>query len=259
MFYTLSNVLSYSPLRYLIYFLDIIAVASLLYLLYILMNKTRVYSIAIGIFFIAMLTLVSKGLGLSTLTWIFNKFFQIGIIAVVILFQSEIKHGLRVLGGSTVFRRTLGYNETHIQKVINAVFNLSNKGFGALIVFQKKASLHTFMERSIIIDAQMSSELIETIFYKNNPLHDGAIIVTQDRLAAASVYLPLTDIEPTIKNRRLGTRHRAALGMSEQTDAVIVVVSEETQSVSIVHEGILQYNLSKEAVNKKLEELLKIK
>ena len=115
------------------------------------------------------------------------------------------------------------------------------------------------VDRAVKLNADISIELIESIFFKNNPIHDGAAIIMENRIAAASAYLPLTEIEPKIKNRRLGTRHRAALGVSEQTDAVVVVVSEETQCVSIVHNGILEYNLSREELDRRLGELLEIK
>ena len=110
-----------------------------------------------------------------------------------------------------------------------------------------------------LIISSLVIKLIESIFFKNNPIHDGAAIIMENRIAAASAYLPLTETEPQIKNRRLGTRHRAAIGISEQTDAVVVVVSEETQCVSIVHGGILEYNLSRDELYKRLGELLEVK
>lgn len=136
---------------------------------------------------------------------------------------------------------------------------MSYKGHGALIVFQRNISLHSLIDRAIRLNADISIELIEAIFFKNNPIHDGAAIIMENRIAAASAYLPLTEMEPKIKNRRLGTRHRAALGISEQTDAVILVVSEETQSISIVHNGILEYDLNRDELYARLGELLEIK
>lgn len=259
MLYTISDTISLSNWRYLFYAIDILFVTGLLYLLYLLMYNTRAYSIALGILVLFFITLLARIFGLTTVTWIFDKFFQVGIIAMVVLFQAEIKHGLRLLGGRAFLKKTLGYDENQIQKILSATFNLSYKGFGALIVFQRNMSLHSIVERAVVLDASISIELIESIFFKNNPIHDGAAIIMQDRIAAASAYLPLTEIEPQIKNRRLGTRHRAALGISEQTDAVVVVVSEETQCVSVVHSGILEYNLSREELYNRLKELLEIK
>lgn len=259
MLYTISDAIALSNWRYLFYAVDILLVACLLYVLYLLMYNTRAYSIALGIFVLFFITILSRIFGLTTLTWIFDKFFQVGIIAMVVLFQAEIKHGLRLIGGRAFFKKTLGYDESQIQKILSATFNLSYKGFGALIVFQRKMPLHSLVERAVVLDAEITIELIEAIFFKNNPIHDGAAIIMQDRIAAASAYLPLTEIEPQIRNRRLGTRHRAALGVSEQTDAVVIVVSEETQCVSVVHNGILEYNLSREELFNRLEELLELR
>lgn len=258
MFYFLNDLTTTSPFRYLIYTLDILIVASFIYVIYLLMRKTKAYSMAIGILLILIVTIISRILSLSTITWIFDRLFQVGIIAVVVLFQSEIKHGLRVLGSKTSLGRTLSYESSSIQKIVNASYNLSYKGFGALIVLQKNTSLHSFIDDSIIIDANISEELIETIFYKNNPVHDGAVVITQNKIDAVSVYLPLTQVEPKVKGKRLGTRHRAAIGISEQTDAVVIVVSEENQCVSIVHNSELEYNLGKEELKNKIKEYLEI-
>lgn len=258
MSYFLNDFLIFSNWKYLFYFIDIFVVACFIYVLYILLQKTKANRIVVGIGLLLFITFIARILGLSTLTWLFDKFFQVGIITMVIVFQSELKHGLTLLGGGILFRKSIGYDETQINKVLNASFNLSHKGFGALIIFQRKISLHTYIEKSIVLDAVLSSELIESIFYKNNPIHDGASIITQDRIAAASVYLPLTEIEHHIKNRRLGTRHRAALGISENTDAAVVVVSEETSHVSIVYNGKLYYNLTREECHKKLQNILEI-
>lgn len=259
MLYNINNFISTSNWRYLFYSLDIILVAILFYIFYMLMYNTRAYSIALGFIILLFITLIAKIFGLTTLSWLFDKFFQVGLIAIVVLFQAEIKHGLRILGGRALFKKSFGYNEDQIQKIMSATFNLSYKGYGALIVFQRNISLHSLVDKAVRLNADISIELLESIFFKNNPIHDGAAIIMENRIAAASAYLPLTETEPQIKNRRLGTRHRAALGISEQTDAVVVVVSEETQCVSIVHGGILEYNLSRDELYKRLGELLEVK
>ena len=259
MLYVINNFISTSNWRYFFYGLDIVLVAVLFYIIYMLMYNTRAYSIAIGFIILFFITLIAKVFGLSTLSWIFDQFFQVGLIAIVVIFQAEIKHALRILGGKAFLKKSFRYDEDQIQKILSATFNLSYKGFGALIVFQRNISLHSLVDRAVKLNADISIELVESIFFKNNPIHDGAAIIMENRIAAASAYLPLTEIEPKIKNRRLGTRHRAALGVSEQTDAVVVVVSEETQCVSIVHNGILEYNLSREKLDERLGELLEIK
>ncbi len=258
MFYYFNNFISNTSLRYLFYAVDIVLVAIFFYFLYIFMYNTKAYSIAIGIVVLAFLTFVSKILGLSTLSWIFDKFFQVVLVAIIVLFQSEIKHALRILGGPTLLKRTFGYSENNINDILTATFNLSYKGYGALIVFQRNISLHSLADRAVKLDAKISVELIESIFFKNNPLHDGAVVIVGKKIFLASAYLPLTDKELKVHNRRLGTRHRAAIGISEQTDAVVLVVSEETQGISIAHNGKLEYNLNREELQNRLGELLSI-
>ena len=259
MLYNINNFISNSGWKYLFYGIDIILVTILFYILYIFVYNTRAYNVVAGFIILFFITLIARVFGLTTLSWIFDKFFQVGLIAIVVLFQAEIRHGLRILGGRALFKKSFGYDENNIQKILSAAFNLSYKGHGALIVFQRNISLHSLIDRAIRLNADISIELIESIFFKNNPIHDGAAIIMENKIAAASAYLPLTEMEPKIKNRRLGTRHRAALGISEQTDAVILVVSEETQSISIVHNGILEYDLNRDELYARLGELLEIK
>ncbi len=255
MFNYINNFISLTPIRYFLNVVDILLVAIILYILYLLIYNTRAYVVIRGLFVIFILTILSKILGLQTVTWFFSRFFQVGIIAIVILFQAEIKQGLIILGSSTLFRTAIGYDTNDVQKIINAVYIMSQKHLGAIIVFQRKVSLHTFIEKSIALDARISSELIETIFYNYNPLHDGAMIINQNRIAATSAYLPLTTNEPKGK-RRYGSRHRAALGISEQTDAVAIIVSEETSNVSIAFAGELICDLEKEETIKHLNKIL---
>ena len=249
MLYNINNFISNSAWKYIFYGIDIVLVAILFYLVYIFVYNTRAYSVVAGFIILFFITFMARVFGLTTL----------GLIAIVVLFQAEIRHGLRILGGRAFFKKSFGYDENNIQKILSAAFNLSYKGHGALIVFQKNISLHSLIDRAVKLNADISIELVEAIFFKNNPIHDGAAIIMENRIAAASAYLPLTEMEPKIKNRRLGTRHRAALGISEQTDAVILVVSEETQSISLVHNGILEYDLNRDELYARLGELLEIK
>lgn len=259
MLYSINNFLSTSYIRCFLNIVDILLIAAIIYVLYLLLYNTRAYVVVRGLIIIFTVAVLSRILGLATVTWFFSSFFQVGIIALVILFQSEIKHGLILLGSSTLFRAVMGYDSSDIQKIINAVYTISYKKYGAIIVFQRKMSLHALIEKSIQLDASISSELIETIFYHHNPLHDGAIIIRQGRVASASVYLPLTANEPDTSVRRFGTRHRAAIGISEQTDAAALVVSEETQSVSIAFEGKIKYDLAREDAISYLTEILGVK
>lgn len=255
---SISNFLSLTPIKYFLNVVDILLIAIILYVFYLLIYNTRAFVVIKGILFISILAILSRLLGLTTVSWFFSSFFQVGIIAIVVLFQSEIRQGLVMLGNSSLFRSVLGYDLDDVQKIINAIYSLKKKKVGALIVFQRKVSLTTYVERSIVLNAVISSELIESIFYKNNPLHDGAVIINNNTIASASSYLPLTENEP-IGKRRYGSRHRAALGISEHTDALAIVVSEETNHVSIAFKGHLFYDLTKEQMISHLNSALEIK
>lgn len=236
---------------------DILIVAAFFYNVYLLLVNTRAYAVFQGIALIFFFTFVAKVLNFAGLSWLLDKALEASLITVVILFQSEIKRGLILLGQNTFFSKMFRFDTANLYKIINAAYALSKKRFGGLIVIKRKISLQGILEKAVILNAEISSELIETIYYHHNPLHDGAIIVDQSHIIAASAYLPLTEGEQdSTKSRRLGTRHRAALGISEQSDAVVVVVSEETAAVSLVYNGRLYYNLGREELGSKLETLL---
>ena len=182
MLYNINNFISNSGLKYLFYGIDIILVTILFYILYIFVYNTRAYNVVAGFIILFFITLIARVFGLTTLSWIFDKFFQVGLIAIVVLFQAEIRHGLRILGGRAFFKKSFGYDENNIQKILSAAFNLSYKGHGALIVFQKNISLHSLIDRAIRLNADISIELIESIFFKNNPIHDGAAIIMENRI-----------------------------------------------------------------------------
>ncbi len=246
------------PVRYFLNALDIVLVAITLYILYLLIYNSRAFVVVRGLIFILVLAALARLFELKTVSWFFSSFFQVGIIAIVILFQSEIKQALSMLGSSNLFRSAMSYDIDDIQKILNAVYNLEKKRVGAIIVFQRNVALSTYVTKPITLKAAISSELIETIFYENNPLHDGALVIDRNTILWASAYLPLTDNEPKGK-RRYGSRHRAALGISEHTDALSLIVSEETGSVSIALGGMLYTNLSREQTLSHLNNALGIK
>ena len=169
MLYNINNFISNSAWKYIFYGIDIILVAGLFYLVYIFVYNTRAYSVVAGFIILFFITFMARVFGLTTLSWIFDKFFQVGLIAIVVLFQAEIRHGLRILGGRAFFKKSFGYDENNIKKILSASFNLSYKGHGALIVFQKNISLHSLIDRAVKLNADISIELVEAIFFKNNP------------------------------------------------------------------------------------------
>lgn len=236
--------------------LDVVIVAALFYWLYLVIADTRGFAVLQGLVIIVIVTAIARFLDLQTLYWILEKALGVVLIAIVVLFQAEIKRALVLLGQQLPWKRNYSVGADDIVKIINAAYALSKKGFGALIVVQRKIALQGIIERAVKLDAEISSELLETVFYSHNPLHDGAAIIDRNRIVAASAYLPLTESEGKNKARRLGTRHRAALGISEQSDATVIVVSEETGAVSIAVNGKLEYNVGREAIGLRLEALL---
>ncbi len=258
LFNLINSFTSFVPVRYFFNIIDILLITGILYILYLLVYNTRAFVIVRGLIFILVLAAFARIFGLKTVSWFFSSFFQVGLIAIVILFQHEIKQALIMLGSSNLFRSAIAYDIDDIQKILNAVYNLEKKKVGALIVFQRNVALSTYVTKPIILKADISSELIETIFYKNNPLHDGALVIDRSTILWASAYLPLTENEPEGK-RRYGSRHRAALGISEHTDALALIVSEETGSVSIALGGILYNNLTREQTLSHLNNALGIK
>ncbi len=258
MFNSINSFVSFTPVRYFLNCVDILLVAAIFYILYLLIYNSRAFVVVRGLVFILIMGAFAKLLELKTLSWFFSSFFQVGIIAIVILFQHEIKQALVMLGSSNFFRSALSYDIDDIQKILNAVYSLAKKKVGVLIVFQRNVALNTYITKPIVLKSAVSSELIETIFYKNNPLHDGALVIDRSTILWASAYLPLTENEPVGK-RRYGSWHRAALGISEHTDALSLIVSEETGTVSIALGGELYNNLSREQTLSHLNNALGIK
>ncbi|MBI4977204.1 MAG: TIGR00159 family protein [Spirochaetes bacterium] len=236
--------------------LDILIVAFAFYQIYRLLADTRGIIVLQGIALIFLVTFVARLLNLQTLYWLLDKVLAVSLLGIIVIFQAEIKRALVMLGERTFFKNLFAFDTSDLYTIINAVYTISKKGYGALIVLQRRVDLKGLLDRAITLDAAISSELIETIFYHHNPLHDGAVIIDRNRVVAASAYLPLSEYDAKNSSRRLGTRHRAALGLSEQSDAVVIVVSEETGSVSIAHSGRLDYNIERDAIGAKLETFL---
>ena len=187
--------------------------------------------------YLLVLFLGSQLLGLDTLNWLLTKFFAIWILALVVIFQQEIKHGLARLGQGNLFNISLEESEVTaiIDELVDAAFVLSEKKTGVLIAIEREVKLKTYTDSGIIIDGFVSSALVQTIFKHDSPLHDGGLVVRGQRVVAASCLFPLSENQQLSKI--IGTRHRAALGLTEQTDALALLVSEETGDVSVACEG----------------------
>lgn len=239
--------------------LDILVVSYIFYKAYNLMKETRAEQLLKGMLLLVLLIPISSLLRLNMLYWILSNTLTIGVLSIIIIFQPEIRRVLEHLGRTT-------FNEVHILndeekmdavvgEIINAASNLSKLRTGALIVIEQRTGLAEIVTTGTKIDAAISSALLENIFVVNTPLHDGAVIIRNDRIAAAGCFLPLTTHDDLSKS--LGTRHRAALGISENSDCIVVVVSEETGTISLAVNGSLTRNYDKEKLKDILIRILK--
>ena len=235
--------------------IDIVIVAYLLYELLGFIKETRAQQLFRGVLFIVAFFLISEVLNLSLLNWLFTRLFTVGLIAVVILFQPEIRRGLEQIGRSGVLSwqfRDMGKDELYatVHKIVDAVDDFSSTQTGALMAIERETMLTDICETGVIVDAEISVRLLGNLFYEGSPLHDGAVIIRGDRVHAASCVLPLTERQNIGKN--LGTRHRAALGLSEVSDAFVIVVSEETGAISVAQNGEFKRFLDLKTLEKML-------
>ena len=217
--------------------IEIIILWFLFYRMLAFFEGTRAFQVLKGISYLLFIFLVSQILGLDILNWILTKLFAISIIALMIIFQQELRHGLARLGQQHIFN--FGLQESEIEEIINALtsaaYKLSRKKIGCLIAIEREAKLNTYIESGIRIESRVVSEIVQSIFNTASPIHDGGVIVRGDRIIAAACLFPLSD-NPNF-SKILGTRHRAALGITEQTDAIVVMVSEETGEISVAADG----------------------
>ncbi len=243
--------------------IDIILVAILLYQLYLLIRGTVAYSITMGIAIIYIGWWAVRALQMELLSSILGSVLGVGVIALIIVFQQEIRRflifiGSRYMDGNRIsFEKIFNIrfetkSQVKIRSILKAVMQFSQEKTGALIVIRKKSNLDMYAQTGDVLNAETSSRLFASIFNKTSPLHDGAVIVENDKVKAARVILPVTDkidLPP-----EYGLRHRAGLGISEVTDSLVLIVSEETGQISLAQNGILQKNIPPKALKLKLEE-----
>ncbi len=238
--------------------LDILVVSYIFYKGYMLIKETRAEQLLKGIALIIVLIPISYLLKLDMLYFILNKTLTIGVLSVIIIFQPEIRRGLEHIGRSA-FEDVHYANDKEsiniaINEIVNAVHNLSETKTGALIVMEQKTGLAEIVSSGTILDANVSSNLLENIFVVNTPLHDGATIIRNNKILASGCVLPLTNNNNI--NKKLGTRHRAGLGVSEVSDALIIIVSEETGVVSLAINGKLSRGYDKERLRNILSNII---
>lgn len=234
--------------------LEIAFIWVLIYFMIRFLQGTRAVQVLTGLVILVIIFNVAKILELSTINWVLTKLFAVGVLAVLILFQPELRRGLARIGQNTIFNPFLKKGGT-VDEVVEACQRMSKMKRGALIAIAREAVLKNYIESGIPLDAKISAELLVTIFASNTPTHDGAVIIEGDRVAAASSLFPLSQ-NPSL-SRSLGTRHRAAIGLTEETDAVVVVVSEETGAISVSVYGKLTRDLDEEGLKRVLKSLFK--
>ncbi|MFH1905055.1 MAG: diadenylate cyclase CdaA [bacterium] len=210
-------------------FVEILVLAVIFYRVFLFIKGTRTIQVMKGLFIIVLVALLAKILNLYTISWILEKVLAIGVIAILIVFQPELRRALSRIGQNPL-NISLQEDEL-IDEIVKSVNMLSRKNIGALIVIGREIGLKDYMETGVRINAKVTSELLSSIFTPNSPLHDGAVIIERGELVAASCILPLVEL-PNI-GRVLGTRHRAALSLTKETDATVIVVSEETGGISV--------------------------
>ena len=226
--------------------IEILVVAYILYQLYRLMRGTIAVQIALGLGALFLIQFAVQLADMTVLTTVFSYFNQVFVLAVIIIFQPEIRRLLLLLGKNPIVRRFVATADQGkiIDETVGAVQEMSEQQIGALIAFQRSTGLRSYVETGKLLEADVSQDLLMTIFYGQNPLHDGAVIINNRRIEAARCILP---VSTSMKlSPQLGLRHRAAVGLTEQTDAFVVVVSEETGDISVSRDGALISNITPE-------------
>ncbi len=234
--------------------LDILILAYLLYRSYRLLIKTQAVQLARGAALLAVVYAIAFFFKLDTLSWVLNLLAPGLVIAFAIIFQPELRKIFIKLGQGGFFKRSTAPRSTQLDSILHAAEILSGKRRGALIVFTRFVALEDIVERGTRIDGELSTSLILSIFEFDTPLHDGAVIIKEGRLEAAGCFLPLSQQQDIMSS--FGTRHRAALGISEESDAVVLVVSEETGALSLVHDARMYYDLAPAELRRRLSGLL---
>jgi len=245
--------------RHILDLIDISLVAFFLYRLFLLVRGTQAVQLMFGVLLLAVIGLLANLLELHLLSWIFRNAAPAILVGIIVLFQPEIRRALDQFGRIGFIGRPLAHYNLQIfnrmiDEVIRATTKLTQRFTGALIVFEKETGLENYANSGIRINGELTAEFLEAIFFPNSPLHDGAVIVRGNQILAAGCVLPLAE-EGTVRER-MGTRHRAGLGLSMQTDAVVLILSEELGQIAVAHEGKLLRNLDPDRLRQVLTSLL---
>lgn len=245
-----------SPWTAMLHIIDITIVVYLIYHFSKAIAGTKIMILIRGVFFFILAQIIASLLGLQTISWLLDQVFTYGVIAGVIIFAPELRAVLEKLGRTThLFSSSIISSEEKIvQDFVKAAAYMSPRKIGALVAIERTQTLQEYRSTGIPLNADISRELLINIFIPNTPLHDGAVIVQDDKVAVACAYLPLT--ESAGISKEFGTRHRAAIGLSEVSDAFVFIVSEETGSISTAHNGIFRHDLSLEEFEESLRQVI---
>lgn len=234
--------------------LDIGIIAFVVYRLIHMIRGTRAMQMIIGLVVVLLAYVTSQMLGLFTLTWMLDNFLGSIILVIIVIFQSDIRRALTQVGTAPLFGGTDRIERGQVlEEVTKAVVALASKRIGALIVLEREVGLNEYIEVGTRLDARVTRELVESVFMPHSPMHDGALVIQKGRATAARCFLPLS-VDPNL-SRALGTRHRAAVGLTEETDAAAIVISEEQGSISLVAEGKVTQDLDGPQMRSSLERL----
>ncbi len=263
-----NRLVSFVPTLRLINIIEILIITVLIYYILIWIRESRAWTLLKGLFVIFAFVLVAYFLKMTTILWLFQNLISVIIISIFVLFQPEIRRALEQLGRKNILASVFNFagsgedmiqaaksQEKTITEIIKACMEMSKTRTGALIVIEQDVRLSEYERTGIFLDAIVSSQLLINIFEHNTPLHDGAVFVRDGRVVAATCYLPLSD--NMLLSKDLGTRHRAGVGISEVSDSVTLIVSEENGMISVAHDGMLFRGLNQEELRERLTNLLK--
>jgi len=248
--------MNFGNMRWLLDILDVAIVTFLIYHIFLLVRGTRAAQMFLGLIAILLLSALADLFHLTALNWMLASLKTVWVVAFLILFQPELRRGLTMIGHSRLFRRVFRLEEgSHLGEIEDALLNLRKRGLGAIVVLERNTGLRSYIETGTILDSNLSTELLETIFMPPGPLHDGAVIIRGNHIVAAGCILPLS--QSMALDRSLGTRHRAILGISEETDAVAIAVSEETRQIAIAEGGRLIRNVDPSTLKAVLSQFIR--
>jgi diadenylate cyclase len=232
-------------------FIDIALVSFIIYRFLLLMRGTRGAQMTYGIVVLLLFYWITRFFRLASVQWLLSNILTYIVFAIIVLYQSEIRRGLAGIGKTSIWGRQRGTGKRGFEEIVLAATTLASKKIGALVVIERDIGLKNYSETGIALDAVLTYDLLVTIFSPNTPLHDGAVIIQQNRIIAAGCFLPLT-LDPYL-SKELGTRHRAAIGITEETDAVAIIVSEETGIISLAIGGKIKRDLEGDSLRVALQ------